>query len=353
MRTISKMKSFQVFSFFVIVTLSTVNGKTLDLKAMRPSTEKVPETLEYEEGNIDNVDISEKGPFLQLLNTMEQFVENSVHTIVQDYILRNSTVMDNLSQVVSSPLQSFHNFTVHIEDIGDTIFKRQEKIIHLVQCECPDEENKCNHILARKISYADIDEKKSEWKEGEPALPIVDVVQLIRHFQQHFANVLQTQRKVFEYAQCACPNKQECMRSKAAASKEHFYRSVEGDVDGQKVDIEKGIVSNQVETNPKEVLVRHVRSANDPSQDGKGFFGDFFSWFSNLFGQNPAVIYNSRFPNGTHFYNGTLPNGAHYSGGEFHNGNSNGYFIASHKNDSNGNFYTSSSSGSSSSFGKK
>uniref|UniRef100_A0A8D8QF41 SWIM-type domain-containing protein n=1 Tax=Cacopsylla melanoneura TaxID=428564 RepID=A0A8D8QF41_9HEMI len=347
------MKGFNAISVLVLVALSTVNCKTLDLEAMRPSTEKVPDTLEYEESNIDNVEISEKGPIMQLLSTMEEFVENSVHTIVQDYILRNSTVIENLSQVVSSPLQSFHNFTVRIEDLGDTIFKRQEKIIHLIQCECPDHENKCNHILARKISYAKIDENKRELKEGQPALPIVDVVQLIRHFQQHFSNVLQTQRKVFEYAQCACPNKKECMRSKAAASKEHLYRSVDKEEDRLKDNLQEGVGNNEVKPDSKEVKVRHVRSANDPSQDGKGFFGGFFSWFSNLFGGNPHT-YQGSFPNGTQFYNGTLPDGSHYSGGEFHNGNSNGYFVATHKNDANGNHYSSSSSsGSSSSFGKK
>lgn len=129
--------------------------------------------------------------------------------------------------MLSSPFHAFHNFTVNIEDLGDTIFKRQESIIHLIQCECPDEQKKCNHILARKVTSPYTDQRKKELKESEPALPMVDVVQLIRHFQNHLTGVMQTQRKVFEYAQCACPNKKECLRAKATSNAGGWFKNVD------------------------------------------------------------------------------------------------------------------------------
>ncbi|KAI5750532.1 hypothetical protein M8J76_016465 [Diaphorina citri] len=363
------MKAFQFSTVLVFATVSLVNCKVVNRAANEGSS-------------IDNVNLTEpqKRPFYDLVTRVEQFVEGSIHTILEDFFSTNFTLQDHVPPMFTSPLQTFHNFTVDIEHMGDLIFKRQESIVHFIQCECPDEENKCNHILARKMAYPDVDTPvtaNQEVKDTHTALPAVDIIKLIRHFQQHFANVMRTQRNVFEYAQCACPNKRECMRTKDTSTprsykEESHLRGDSNEENGTEMkQPNRGMETNKAEMENDKRSTRPVRSVNQAEvetnkrstrninevgvgQDSKGFFGDFFSWFSNLLiAPISGLIYHGTYPNGTHFFNGTLPDGAHYTGGEFHNGNTNGYFISTLKNDSNGNYYSSSSSSSSNTFGRK
>lgn len=61
------------------MTLSTVSSKVVDYELMEGRSADP-------DSSIDNVALpeSQKGPFLQILSNMEEFVENSIHTLVQN-----------------------------------------------------------------------------------------------------------------------------------------------------------------------------------------------------------------------------------------------------------------------------